>query len=449
MKNVSPMLFRRRKQWLRPLCLLACFALCGMASASEYHGLVKFAGLPLPGATVTASQGDKKLTAITDQQGFYSFPDLADGKWTIQIEMLCFATVKQDVTVAANAPMAESELKLLPLDQIHAQVIVATAAPAPPPPALVPAAKAAPKPAAGNAPAAPVPEPPADENAQRAADGLLVNGSVVNGATSPFAQAAAFGNNRNGGRSLYQYGLSFNMNNSAFDARNYSTSGVESPKLNFNDITGIASIGGPIRIPHVLRNGPNFYVQYTWTRNSTGNTSTVLVPDASERLGDFSHEVNAAGQPIVVYNPATGQPYTGDTGPHQLPGAGAAQSLSPAQHHRQPEVQLPDPHSQQHARGRTKLAPQQILRFQEPVLRHVQLAVRPLQQQQSLPLQRHPARLRTQRFGQLGAQFHAALPHGQPHLHLQPSVHDGHPLLAEPLERLGQRRHQRQPSGHH
>src|SRR3954454_11713029 len=76
-------------------------------SAGEHHGTVKFAGLPVPGATVTAVQGDKKLVAVTDQQGAYSFADLPDGTWNLQVEMLCFATLKQEVAIAANAPSPE------------------------------------------------------------------------------------------------------------------------------------------------------------------------------------------------------------------------------------------------------------------------------------------------------------------------------------------------------
>ncbi len=56
--------------------------------ASEKHGDVTFGGLPGPGATVTASQGEKKITAVTDPQGAYRFPDLSDGVWTMQVKML-------------------------------------------------------------------------------------------------------------------------------------------------------------------------------------------------------------------------------------------------------------------------------------------------------------------------------------------------------------------------
>ena len=75
--------------WLSALILLA----------SEHHGQVTFGGLPVPGVAVTATQGDNKVTAITDGMGTYSFPDLADGTWSVQVEMSGFTTLKQDVGV--------------------------------------------------------------------------------------------------------------------------------------------------------------------------------------------------------------------------------------------------------------------------------------------------------------------------------------------------------------
>src|SRR5258708_34155900 len=48
-------------------------------TASEHHGQVKFDGLPLPGATVSASQADKKLVAPSNPEARNSSPDLADG----------------------------------------------------------------------------------------------------------------------------------------------------------------------------------------------------------------------------------------------------------------------------------------------------------------------------------------------------------------------------------
>ncbi len=81
--------------------------------ASEQHGEVTFGGLPVPGATVTATQGEKKITAVTDPRGAYSFPDLADGVWTIRVDMLGFSTIKDDITIGPEAKPATWKLKML------------------------------------------------------------------------------------------------------------------------------------------------------------------------------------------------------------------------------------------------------------------------------------------------------------------------------------------------
>ena len=109
------------KRAIRRLCfsIVACMAVFGLAAA-EHHGQVKFNGVPVPGATVTATQGDKKQIAVTDLQGDYAFPDLAEGVWAMQVEMLCFETLKKDIGVSADAPSPEWDLKLLPLDQMKA-----------------------------------------------------------------------------------------------------------------------------------------------------------------------------------------------------------------------------------------------------------------------------------------------------------------------------------------
>src|ERR1039458_8377552 len=120
------------------------WAACGLLSASEHHGIVKFAGLPVPGATITATMGDKKLVAITDPQGLYAFADLADGVWNVQVEMLCFATLNKEVAIAPNAPSPEWELNLLPFDEIKAAAPQTAGAPTSPAPTLVEKA-AAPK----------------------------------------------------------------------------------------------------------------------------------------------------------------------------------------------------------------------------------------------------------------------------------------------------------------
>src|SRR5258708_20312611 len=79
--------------------------------ASEHRGFVKFGGLPVPGATVTAAQGEKKLAAVTDEQGIYSFPDLPDGECSMHIEMLCFSPLAPTLTLTTGAPPPAYQFK--------------------------------------------------------------------------------------------------------------------------------------------------------------------------------------------------------------------------------------------------------------------------------------------------------------------------------------------------
>src|SRR5271163_3512987 len=108
------MAWRGIKRVFSLVCMLALLAFPSLAAASDYHGQVTFGGLPLPGATVTVTQGTKKDTAISDQGGLFTFPDLADGPAKIEIEMQCFSTVHADITVSPATPAAKWELTLLP-----------------------------------------------------------------------------------------------------------------------------------------------------------------------------------------------------------------------------------------------------------------------------------------------------------------------------------------------
>jgi hypothetical protein len=315
---------------------------------ADHQGQVLFGGVPVPGATVTATQADKKFVVITDLQGAYSFPDLADGPFTVQVEMLGFSTVKQEVTT----PTAQLELKMLPMEEIHAEVVHA-AAPASAPPPTAPAANVASnngKPAAANGKQPAAPARPAQAGFQRAqvnetgnaapaqadaapaatsgafanvsqadlnsraADGLVINGTVNNGAASPFAQLAAFGNNRRG-RPLYNGNFNFRLDNSALDARTYSLTGQNTAKPPANQFTGSFIFGGPLKTHNLLKVPPQFNVQYSRTENRTANNFPGRMPTSLERSGDFSQTTNLLGQPVQIIDPLTGQPFQGDVIP--------------------------------------------------------------------------------------------------------------------------------------
>jgi trimeric autotransporter adhesin len=271
----------------RRLLFCALMGLCASrgAVAAEYYGQVTFGGFAVPGATITASQGAKKITVTSDEGGRYRFDDLPDGPWKIEISLQCFATIHGDVTVAANTAPGKWELTLLPPDELKA-----LAKPVQPglttPPTLQ--AEAGKKPDAPDAASAQVeiPKPP-DEANQQSSDGFLVNGSVNNAATSQFSLNQAFGNRRGNSRSLYNGGFALSFDNSVLDAKQYSLSGVDTPKPVYDRITGGFTFGGPIKIPHVLPRGPNLFFAYQWTRNHNAQTDSALVPTEAERTGDL------------------------------------------------------------------------------------------------------------------------------------------------------------------
>ena len=296
------------------LIALALILVALPLAAVEDHGSVKFGGMPVPGATITATQGDKKVVTITDAQGNYAFPDLAPGTWTVQVDMLCFEPMKRELTIAPGIASESWELKLLPMDQIHAAATM-IAPPVPAAPVATPNLQvaAAPPDATGKkkdqqtpaAPAAPSPAPNADPS-QDASDNFLINGSQNNGAASPFAQSAAFGNNRRNVRGLYNGMFGFILDNSALDARPFSFTGQDTAKETYNHLQGVATLGGPLRIPKLMPNGPMFFIGYQWTRNTNASTQAGLVPTLAQRAGDFS----ALSSPVI--DPTNGVPFQGN-----------------------------------------------------------------------------------------------------------------------------------------
>jgi len=304
------------------VCVAAWLACSALVAASPWRGVVTFGGLPLPGATITATQGTTTVTAVSDGNGAFQFDDLADGKWTIDIAMQCFAPVHAEVTIAPNLPAAAWELKLLDPGQIQAGA-QPTKSTAKTPPAPAPATTQAQqpqqtqgkKPAPGNGQATPQEIPKAPEENEQSADGFLVQGSVNNAATSQYAIDPAFGNTRSGSKALYTGGFAATESNSALNAQPYALSGIAVAKSAYNDFTGIAALQGPIKIPHLLPRGPNFFISYQWTRNSNSATIPGLVPTQAEQSGNLAGLTNALGQAVTVYQPGTNTPYTNNKVP--------------------------------------------------------------------------------------------------------------------------------------
>ncbi len=109
---------------------------------------------------------------------------------------------------------------------------------------------------------------------------------------------------------------------SALNARPYSLTQANPPKISgWTESAGL-NIGGPLKIPHVYDGSDKtfFYINFggAWSRNPVDSFATVPTP--AERMGDFSADN------VQLYNPASNL-----TGPRTLmPSAGCQQDLANA-----------------------------------------------------------------------------------------------------------------------
>ena len=199
--------------------MVAGLAVAGLLLASQHQGVVKSGSLPIPGATVVATQGDKKLTTTTDGTGAYSFADIPDGAWTIQVDMLGFEGGKRAIEVAPGTPSTQWDLRF----QSESEIMTSLAAkPAPAATVASPAAVAA-APVIPTAPAVPVaPNAPAVAVAKPAA-----SSPGRGGQSQPSSRAAGRGGRNqqaNAGQTFQQVGVNQSSETSLFNEEGVITS---------------------------------------------------------------------------------------------------------------------------------------------------------------------------------------------------------------------------------
>jgi len=104
---------------------------------------------------------------------------------------------------------------------------------------------------------------------------------------------------RSGGNQL-RGSLFYQVRPSAFVANNFfaGREGQARPSTYFHNSGG--ALGGPI-----VRDRTFFWYSMEGYRSLDSRASTLRVPTARERRGDFSQSVNAAGQLVVIYDPLT------------------------------------------------------------------------------------------------------------------------------------------------
>jgi hypothetical protein len=268
-----------------PLIFVLAFALCplpfALFAASDTQGRVIFTGLAVPGATVTASHGATKAATTSDDAGVFRFAGLADGVWTVRVEMRGFAPVERDVTIPVTDATAAQLTFTLTLQSYEETVGRApneaaplTVAPQAPVTATAPPAK---------------PDDTPD----------IINGSSINGAATRFAQPRAFGNNRPAFGAQYSGAFTANLGNSAWNAKPYLFGNSSAPSPSYGDAQLGFTLAGPLRIPWLITHGPqtSLSLQHNITHNAT--TQSALMPTLAERLGDLSQSLNQARDPLT------------------------------------------------------------------------------------------------------------------------------------------------------
>lgn len=250
-----------------------------LLGAPGHEGQVRFGETPIPGAAVLATQGPTTARAITDLEGRYTLPGVAEGAWKIRVSASGFEAIEREIVMATDATPQQWDLKMLPLSGLP-QSAPSQGFPKAPSVDLLTSA-------------------PSEETTDR----LLINGTVNNAASTPFALQRAIGNNRNRGPSPYNGNISVAGSNALFDARSFSLTGQDTPKPAYSRMQSSMTVGGPFQIPGVFRNG-TFSVTYSRTQSRDASVQTALMPTAAERLGDLSASA------VEILDPQSGAVFT-------------------------------------------------------------------------------------------------------------------------------------------
>jgi len=115
--------------------------------------------------------------------------------------------------------------------------------------------------------------------------------------------------------------------NAALDAQAYSLSGQQAEKASYNQLKVGAFVGGPLKVPGLFDWGKSTFFTVGWygVRGSTPYDAFSTVPTMAERGGNFSGLTSKNGNPILIYNPMTGQPFPDNTiDPSQFSSAAGA-----------------------------------------------------------------------------------------------------------------------------
>ena len=318
--------------------------------------------------------GDQHVVTTTDADGHYEFPPLADGAWTVEIQMFGFEPAKKEINYAKNKQADFSlTLRQSPVAARMAQF----------------AGRGGNQ--SGNQVDTQiqnelnqVQQAPRTEGAQNSNEAFLISGSLSQGLSqnaspdsgpspqlSPFGNREGFnqqpnapgfggeggsggfggggggggggfggrgmggggfggrggpggpGNRRGDGQQARQFGnrrqpnqihgmFFFNLNNSALNAKPFSITGQDVAQPSYAQSRYGMVIGGPLIIPKIVKDPSTFfYLSYFGTRAKNPYTAVATVPTGLERAGNFSESVQSGGG-VTIFDPLTHQPFPGN-----------------------------------------------------------------------------------------------------------------------------------------
>ena len=345
------------------------------AATFRISGSVRNGKILLPGVAVTAANTltGKKYSVVTESNGTFQFTGLPRGRYVVRVEFMGFATVTQEVVLNPENPAGKVEAELiLASRQKEQQAETAQAARRGFQSLAMNSSLAA---LAGEAGAGAFGGNGGGGTGTNDSSGLPLGGAGLDSPTESVSVSGAQGRTqdfgggsqqdledriqefrdrmqREGGGNLPgggqqqgggpggeggqgggfgggpgviaigRLGRNFNVNqphgflyfqddDSSFDARPYSLTGIPTAKASYNTSRFGANIGGPLNIPKIFNGGNKWFFFAGWngTRGSTPYDFFSTVPTVAERGGNFSQATYNNGSPVQIFNPATGQQF--------------------------------------------------------------------------------------------------------------------------------------------
>ena len=332
------------------------------AARAQSTGTVRASGRPVPGAIVTANQGQTRLETSTDEQGRYELP-LTPGEWTLNVQMFGFVTATAARKVPESSP-AQWSLQLRTQTQgpgpatgfALPELPAADALPSPDPADNneafllngslsrgLASARADGPPDAGFPSASPLemrslnaggPEdaglgargPGGGSGGGFGGPGGGRGGRGPGGARGGFGDRlgpggraalrqrleqmrnATVGNRRRRGDQGVRGALSYEGRSADWNARPYSLTGLVYPRpdQSLSRFNGV--LGGPLKIPKLILGDSTFFsLTYNLTLGRNPFNGAATVPTAAERSGDFS--ASRVNVPVAIYDPAGALPF--------------------------------------------------------------------------------------------------------------------------------------------